>query len=73
MFLVLTFWWITGVLVYLGCLSAISMSIFLIPDFLRPVLPSHIYATQIHWHGDCASVMAASFIPVQVLANSAIN
>jgi hypothetical protein len=33
MFLVLTFWWITGVLVYLGCLSAISMYIFLIPDF----------------------------------------
>ena len=26
MFLALTFWWITGVLVYLGCLSAIGTS-----------------------------------------------
>jgi hypothetical protein len=34
MFVVLTFWWISGVLVYLGCLSAISKYIPLSPEVL---------------------------------------
>ena len=33
MFLALTFWWITGVVVYLGCLSAISTSATLSSSF----------------------------------------
>jgi hypothetical protein len=35
MFLVLTFWWISGVFVYLGCLSAISTSI---SPFTQPLI-----------------------------------